>query len=130
LAEVRELAARLPDAQFAVASGRVYPHLGPDIEATAKLLEEFLGEAEGPAGVPPDSGDRRPRNPHVAADLSAREMEVLRLLAAGRSNREIAAELVVSEHTVATHVHHVFQKTGLSNRAEVAAYAVRNGLAD
>ena len=60
--------------------------------------------------------------------LSEREAEVLRLLAAGKSNREIAAALVISTHTVAFHVTNIFNKTGASNRTEAAAYAHRHHL--
>jgi DNA-binding CsgD family transcriptional regulator len=60
--------------------------------------------------------------------LSAREVEVLRLLAAGKSNREIAARLVISPNTVTRHVSHILSKTNSANRAEAATYAVRHGL--
>jgi DNA-binding CsgD family transcriptional regulator len=61
--------------------------------------------------------------------LSAREVEVLRLIAAGRSNKDIAAALVISPNTVFRHVTHIFAKTGTTNRAEAATYAHRHGLA-
>jgi DNA-binding NarL/FixJ family response regulator len=60
--------------------------------------------------------------------LSAREVEVLRCLAAGHSNREIAAALVLSVRTVEKHVAHVYAKLGARGRADAAAYAVRHGL--
>jgi DNA-binding NarL/FixJ family response regulator len=59
-------------------------------------------------------------------DLSAREREVLLLLAEGLRNREIAERLVVSEPTVKTHVRHVLEKLRLRNRAEAAAFATRH----
>lgn len=55
--------------------------------------------------------------------LSRRELEVLRLIASGKSNREIAGALVISEHTVARHVHNIFTKLGVSSRAGATAYA-------
>jgi DNA-binding NarL/FixJ family response regulator len=61
--------------------------------------------------------------------LSPREIEVLRLLAAGRSNQQIADELVISLNTVNRHVSNIYAKTGAANRAEAAAYATRRGLA-
>ena len=61
--------------------------------------------------------------------LSARELEVLRLVAAGRSNREIASELVISEHTVARHVQNIFRKLDVSSRAAAGAYAFQHDLA-
>jgi DNA-binding NarL/FixJ family response regulator len=60
--------------------------------------------------------------------LSQREVEVLRLVAAGKSNREIADALCISLNTVATHVRNILTKTGTSNRTEAAAYALRRGL--
>jgi DNA-binding NarL/FixJ family response regulator len=59
----------------------------------------------------------------AAHGLSRRELEVLRLLAAGKSNREIAGALVISEHTVARHVHNLFMKLGVSSRAAATAFA-------
>jgi DNA-binding CsgD family transcriptional regulator len=69
-----------------------------------------------------------PATPDVLADLSQREVEVLRLLAAGRSNREIADALCISLNTVATHVRNILAKTDAANRTEAAAYALRHGL--
>ena len=61
-------------------------------------------------------------------DLSPREIEALRLMAAGKSNREIAEALFISRNTVSTHVRNILAKTGSANRAEAAAFAVRHGL--
>ncbi len=60
--------------------------------------------------------------------LTERECEVLRLVAAGRSNREIADELIISTHTVARHVQNIFAKAGLSSRAAATAYAYEHDL--
>jgi two-component system response regulator DevR len=60
--------------------------------------------------------------------LSAREKEVLLLVARGRTNREIAEALVISEHTARNHVTHILDKLGLSRRAEAAAFAAKLGL--
>jgi len=66
--------------------------------------------------------------PH-RTDLTARELEVLRLIAAGRSNKEIARDLSVAEKTVKTHVSNVLSKLGVADRTQAAVYAVQNGLA-
>ena len=60
--------------------------------------------------------------------LTPREAEVLAHIAAGESNAEIAAALVVSEATVKTHINHIFSKTGLRDRAQLVGYAFRHGL--
>jgi DNA-binding CsgD family transcriptional regulator/tetratricopeptide (TPR) repeat protein len=60
--------------------------------------------------------------------LSAREIEVLRLVASGKTNRDIAASLVISEHTVARHVQNIFAKLDLSSRAAATAFAFEHGL--
>jgi DNA-binding CsgD family transcriptional regulator len=60
--------------------------------------------------------------------LSRRELEVLRLVAAGRTNREIAASLVISEHTVARHVQNIFAKLGVSSRSAATAFAFEHDL--
>ena len=62
------------------------------------------------------------------APLSARELEVLRLVAEGLTNRGVAVELVISERTVAHHVSHILRKLGLPSRAAATAYAYEHGL--
>jgi ATP/maltotriose-dependent transcriptional regulator MalT len=66
---------------------------------------------------------------HHPGDLSDREVEVLRLVARGLSNREIAAELVLSEHTVRRHLSNVFRKIGVTSRSAATGYAFGHGLA-
>jgi DNA-binding NarL/FixJ family response regulator len=73
---------------------------------------------------------RQPVRPATLPDgLTEREAEVLALIAEGRSNAEIAAQLFVGEATVKTHVNRIFAKTRSRDRAQAAAYAHRNGLA-
>jgi DNA-binding NarL/FixJ family response regulator len=78
-------------------------------------------------GAKPDLA-RFDRSPKSAYGLSRRELEVLRLLAAGRTNREIAASLVISEHTVARHVQNIFAKLDVSSRSAATAYAFEHDL--
>jgi DNA-binding NarL/FixJ family response regulator len=82
---------------------------------TKRLIEQFAVAA--PRVAPPE-----------IAELTAREHEVLRLVARGLANREIAAELVVSEATVKTHVKRVFAKLGLRDRAQAVVLAYEGGL--
>jgi DNA-binding NarL/FixJ family response regulator len=77
-------------------------------------------------GAEPDLA--RLGRPAPAHGLSRRELEVLRLVAAGRTNRQIAASLVISEHTVARHVQNIFAKLGLSSRAGATAFAFEHDL--
>ena len=62
------------------------------------------------------------------AGLTAREVEVLRLLAQGLSGKQIAARLVISPKTARNHIEHIYAKTGLSSRAQVSLFAMQHGL--
>jgi len=84
--------------------------------------------------APPDSGppgagsDSAVNGDPEAALLSPREREVVMLIAEGRTNREIAQHLVLSERTVDSHVRNVMAKLETSSRARIAAWAVQHGL--
>jgi DNA-binding NarL/FixJ family response regulator len=69
-----------------------------------------------------------PSAPATFDGMSERELDVLRLIAEGSSNREIGERLFISQHTAANHVRSILQKTGCANRAEAAAYAVHRQL--
>ena len=85
----------------------------------------------GAVGARPRARSAAPTAPGVPPDdLSWREVEILRLVAAGRSNREIGDELCISGHTVANHVRSILRKTGAANRTEAAGYAYRHALVD
>lgn len=73
-------------------------------------------------------GGRRPAEPNPVADLSARELEVLRLIANGSSNAVIAEALFISEKTVKSHVSNILSKLHLADRTQVAVYAWRKGI--
>jgi DNA-binding NarL/FixJ family response regulator len=85
--------------------------------ATRRLIEEFVQRA------------RREAPPELE-DLTPRELEVLRLIAGGLSNEEIAAKLVVSEHTAKTHVAHILQKLNLRDRTQVVVLAYESGIVE
>jgi NarL family two-component system response regulator LiaR len=70
-----------------------------------------------------------PKTPLTAEPLTEREVDVLRLVAQGRSNRDIADELVITEMTVRTHVSNILSKLHLASRTQAALYALREGLA-
>lgn len=108
-------AEEIRDAVTTVASGEA--QLDPSVQR--RLLEALSAtpEPSPPQVAEPDDG------------LTVRERDVLRLIAAGRSNAEIAAELFVSGATVKTHVNHLLAKTGSRDRAQLVVYAVRRGLA-
>jgi DNA-binding CsgD family transcriptional regulator len=65
----------------------------------------------------------------VPAGISPREAQVAGLIAAGRTNREIAATLVISERTADNHVQHILNKLGFTSRSQIAAWATVQGLA-
>jgi DNA-binding NarL/FixJ family response regulator len=82
---------------------------------TRRLIERFAGAA--------------PRHtPHAVAELTPRELEVLRLVARGLSNAEIAGELFLSEHTAKTHVAHILSKLGLRDRVQAVVLAYESGI--
>ena len=87
-----------------------------------------MGSAPLPPEQPsPSSTKSTPTYPH---NLTQREVEVLRLVAAGSSNQEIADTLVMSERTVNSHLVHIFNKLGVNSRAAAAAFAIRQKLAE
>jgi DNA-binding NarL/FixJ family response regulator len=85
--------------------------------AVRTLILEYLDAAK--------RGERKPNDP-----LTARESQVVKLIAEGHSNREIAAELVISEKTVGRHRANILEKLGMHDRVELTRYAIRRGLVD
>jgi two-component system, NarL family, response regulator LiaR len=82
-------------------------------EVAAKLMQEFSAPKSNEAPVD---------------QLTAREMDVLRLVAKGKSNKEIADSLIISEKTVKTHISNILSKLHLADRTQVAIYALRQRL--
>jgi DNA-binding NarL/FixJ family response regulator len=90
----------------------------------ARWSLERLGAAPALARVAELAGKPASR----ATGLTTREVQVLRLVAAGKTNRAIAAELAISQKTVARHLSNMFTKLGIASRAAATAYAFRHGL--
>jgi pimeloyl-ACP methyl ester carboxylesterase/DNA-binding CsgD family transcriptional regulator len=112
--ESARVARLIPGARFQLIDGSyIY---GDGVQGVAAVIA-FLNEV---AGAGP--------SPAVADGLSGRELEVLRLVAAGKSNPQIADDLVISLNTVQRHVSSILAKVGLANRTEAATYALRHNL--
>jgi len=106
-------AADLVNAVRVVAAGEAL--LAPSV--TRRLIAEFAARPV-----------RHAPRPTALAELTPRETEVLRLIARGRSNQEIAADLVVAEQTIKTHVGRILAKLGLRDRAQAVVFAYESGL--
>jgi pimeloyl-ACP methyl ester carboxylesterase/DNA-binding CsgD family transcriptional regulator len=114
IARGRELASLLPNGRLVTLGGDAHIPWLDDPRDLRRALAGFLGEPQ------PATANGSP--------LSHRETEVLRLVAEGLSNREIASSLVLSEHTVHRHVANILRKLGQSTRAAAAAHGARAGL--
>jgi DNA-binding NarL/FixJ family response regulator len=117
-------------------SGFVLKDAAPD-----KLAEAVRVAAAGDALLAPSItrrmmarfGERRPpgaREAGLLAALTGRERDVLRLIARGRSNAEVAAELVIAQETVKSHVGRLFAKLGVRDRAQAVVFAYESGLVE
>jgi pimeloyl-ACP methyl ester carboxylesterase/DNA-binding CsgD family transcriptional regulator len=111
----RELASLMPNARFVPLDGESHFPWAEDQRETLRAIAGFL------------HGDSPPET-NGASPLTTRETEVLRLVATGLSNREIASSLIVSEHTVHRHVANILRKLAQSSRAAAVAQAARTGL--
>jgi DNA-binding NarL/FixJ family response regulator len=122
---------RVHAALAAGAAGYILKDSDPD-EVTAALRAALRGKLQLDPAVARSlvASLRAPRPQDPAAELTDREREILRLVAAGKPNKEIAAELVISERTARTHVSNILRKLGLASRTQAALWAVREGLTD
>jgi DNA-binding NarL/FixJ family response regulator len=127
LTSVGERARVLPVVR-AGAAGYLYKDVDPQA-----LVQAIRAVHDGHVLFAPEAADAMlaaDQGEKAATPLTEREREVLVQIARGRSNREIARALVVSEKTVKTHVSNILMKLGLQDRTQAALYAVRHGLAD
>jgi DNA-binding CsgD family transcriptional regulator len=128
----QDLEAPYEAARSRVLLGLAYQELGDTDAATleheaARWVFDTLGAAPDLALLDQAMGRPEPAG-KAKAGLSTREIEVLALVVAGRTNREIARALTVSEHTVRRHVQNIFAKIGVSSRAAATAFALRHDL--
>jgi DNA-binding NarL/FixJ family response regulator len=95
-----------------------------DSHTTAAVIRQFVANDEAPAAQMPQPQSReRERSP-----LSQREREIVALVAQGFKNKEMAEKMFISEQTVKNHLHNIFDKLGVSDRLELALYAIHNNL--
>lgn len=92
-----------------------------DSQTTAAVMRQFASPAS--ESYPVQGGRVRERSP-----LSAREREIVALVAQGYKNKEMAEKMFISEQTVKNHLHNIFDKLGVSDRLELALYAIHKGL--
>jgi DNA-binding NarL/FixJ family response regulator len=123
---------------FAAIRAGARGYLLKDLEAP-QLRAMIDAVARGEAAITPATATRiirhlsslvAPADESVPDRLTGRELEVLRLVTAGRRNKEIAAELEISENTVKYHLRNILEKLHAQNRTEVATLALREGLVD
>ena len=129
----KSLASGIRDARLTLLEGEsTAPYLG-DMEAAATAIDEFLGEGKKatPPTEPEAALEERSKSWPAQArpnGLTQREVEVLRLIAGGRTNNEIAEELVLSVRTVERHIGNLYGKIAARGRADATAYTLTHGL--
>jgi DNA-binding CsgD family transcriptional regulator len=119
------------DAYQAMREERPYRPARPAPEAAAELRSAVRAghlDADAVDAVLAAAGHRVPRRHDGPAGLTAREVAVLKLLALGLSNKQIAARLVIAPKTAGNHIEHIYSKIGTTSRAAAALFAMQNGL--
>lgn len=119
------------DSYHAMTQARPHRPARSDAAAAAALRAEVrAGRLDGAAveGVLRAAGHRVRRRRAWPAGLTAREIEIVRLLVRGLTAKAIAAELVISPKTASSHIAHIYQKTGVSNRAQLSLFAMKHAL--
>ena len=96
-----------------------------DSHTTAAVIRQFVANDEAPPPPMPSSAPTRERE---RSPLSQREREIVALVAQGFKNKEMAEKMFISEQTVKNHLHNIFDKLGVSDRLELALYAIHNNL--
>ncbi len=100
-----------------------------DSNTTAAVIRHFASPKDFPAAHIPNSGSGNTnKSSRERAQLSQREREIIVLIAQGYKNKEIAEKMFITEQTVKNHLHNVFDKLGVSDRLELALYAIHNSL--
>jgi len=128
----RALAEGMPRGRLVILDGAQPTLFMGDPDRVSMLVDFFCDGIEPsadpspPPGMPSAPAGHAVPPPH---GLSGRELEVLRWLAAGETNRQIARRLSLSPHTIERHVANLYRKIGARGRADATAYALRNGLA-
>jgi DNA-binding NarL/FixJ family response regulator len=98
-----------------------------DSHTTAAVIRQFVANDEAPAPPATSSAAGMPRE-RERSPLSQREREIVALVAQGFKNKEMAEKMFISEQTVKNHLHNIFDKLGVSDRLELALYAIHNNL--
>jgi DNA-binding NarL/FixJ family response regulator len=98
-----------------------------DSHTTAAVIRQFVAAEDAPPPPPPAPVTSAPRD-RERSPLSQREREIVALVAQGFKNKEMAEKMFISEQTVKNHLHNIFDKLGVSDRLELALYAIHNNL--
>ena len=125
----RSLAMDLPRGRLVLLEGARPVLFGEDFDEVVSLVMDFFCDGIEPAEAPPAGPAADISSVRPSDGLSRRELEVLRLVAAGETNAQIARRLGLSTHTVERHVANLYRKIGARGRADATAFAFRSGLA-